>query len=277
MKQASLSTLSVLLCLAVIPFFGCQKILEKYKPGGKEGTTVRIKTFVSQQYHNPSWSPPSLNFTVYYNAKGDPDSVVANEDNWRAFQYDANGRLTKYTYHSKDATVIRDGSHVYTYEGGRLTNDDMHEEYQSLASYGYHELYMKNSLLSYDAEGRVSYEEGDLIWYHDASPYPTYNEAKTYTYDAKGNLELYVLDSHNVPTTERITYDDKKSYLRTHPVWMFITRNYSRNNETGATKYNREGFPLAFAPTVKHGGTQTLYKGGWAIGENPLEITYETP
>lgn len=266
MKKASLVTLWALLCIAFITLPGCRKFVEQYKPGGKEDPKLRIKTFVSQE----------LNFTVYYNAKSDPDSVVADAGNWRAFQYDANGRLTKYTYHSSGTYDLAWGSHDYTYEGGRLTRDNWQEEHQSLMSYGYHELYLRDNLLSYDSQGRISSEEGERIWYHDASPYPTYNETKTYTYDANGNLELYVVNSDLVPTTERITYDDKKSYLRTHPVWMFITRNYSRNNEAGATKYNREGFPLAFAPTIKLGGTQTLFARLWSTGENPLEITYES-
>ena len=62
----------------------------------------------------------------------------------------------------------------------------------------------------------------------------------TYTYDARGNLAVAGWKSSS--------YDNKPSIFRTHPVFQFIHRNYSKNNSSVQAKYNSKGLPLAVVP-----------------------------
>ncbi len=85
-----------------------------------------------------------------------------------------------------------------------------------------------------NTEGSSRTIQDDLI-YH----YPS--DTIYYKYDAKGNL-----------IDEGAEYDNNTSYLRTHPLWMFLNRNYSVNNNFRATGYNGNGMPLKirYPPTT---------------------------
>lgn len=226
MKKASIPAISLLLCLVLVSSVGCNKIFDKYQPDGKEERKCRIKTFVSQQYFKNA-SPEPGHFTVYYNTKGNPDSALSTNGKSFSFTYDSNDRLSKYNYHSDEGNRIIDGYHSYYYEGQKIIRDYGWEEAQVVNSdYNFLDTYETNSILSYDVQGRVSEDYVTAIFTHDGdadqSPVP---HQINYAYDVNGNLILYVNDSDGNPTAERITYDNKKSYLRTHPVWMFIARN----------------------------------------------------
>ncbi|MBL7699291.1 MAG: hypothetical protein JNK79_14090, partial [Chitinophagaceae bacterium] len=62
----------------------------------------------------------------------------------------------------------------------------------------------------------------------------------TYTYDSRGNLAVKGWKSSS--------YDNKVSIFRSHPVFQFIHRNYSKNNAAPQAKYNSKGLPLSMNP-----------------------------
>jgi hypothetical protein len=62
------------------------------------------------------------------------------------------------------------------------------------------------------------------------------NYTQNYTYDANGNLAI-----------PGAVYDNKKNYLRTSLVLMFICRNFSVNNYKAADTYNNKGLPTSFS------------------------------
>lgn len=105
------------------------------------------------------------------------------------------------------------------------------------------------SQIFYDHYGRISKEIS--THYHSQGedlpePYP--REITYFRYDNRGNL--IQPDNNGVGTLE---YDNKSSMLRTHPVLMFIHRNYSVNNPKGDTKYNRAGLPDTWYGTFLEG------------------------
>ncbi|MBL7696845.1 MAG: hypothetical protein JNK79_01755, partial [Chitinophagaceae bacterium] len=79
-------------------------------------------------------------------------------------------------------------------------------------------------------------------------PKPWPQEIIRYNYDSRGNL--IQPDTDGVGNLE---YDNKPGMLRTHPVLMFIQRNYSVNNPKGATSYNQAGLPDTWYGTFLEG------------------------
>lgn len=89
------------------------------------------------------------------------------------------------------------------------------------------------STLTYDAQGRII-KETIKNFSQGTTRYPTY------TYDVRGNL--------GVTGWKSSSYDYKVSIFRSHPVFQFIHRNYSKNNAAPQAKYNSMGLPLSMYP-----------------------------
>lgn len=101
----------------------------------------------------------------------------------------------------------------------------------------------------YDYLGRVRKEVETQ--YHSQGedlPKPWPESVGTYNYDRRGNL--IQPDTDGVGNLE---YDNKPSMLRTHPVFMFIHRNYSVNNPKVETNYNQAGLPDTWHGTFLEG------------------------
>jgi hypothetical protein len=88
---------------------------------------------------------------------------------------------------------------------------------------------------SYDSQDRITrvhqewgYGSNDLI----------------YNYDSNGNLIRtgYTPQGQPIP----LIYDNQVNPQRTNEVYMFVARDYSRNNAMAADSYNDKGLPLVF-------------------------------
>jgi hypothetical protein len=280
MKRESSTGLTLLLCFALTSFLGCQKITDRYPwVSGNDKPQCRISTFVSQQYFGHP--PGSFPYTVYYNGQGNPDSISANNGNAFYYRYDANHRLSEYSYISsvfvEDVGINQTGHHWYGYIGNRVVKDSSSLTIEYLNDNPNVQEYETVTYPTYDQANRIIRDSGSrqMTMNGNTNPVPLPVD-DLYSYDSRGDLIAYFESSSDGPPGDRITYDDKKSYLGTNNVWMFVTRNYSRHNETGATGYNAQGLPTGFAPTDKRGGQQSLTKveGGGAKGGQPLAITY---
>ena len=75
----------------------------------------------------------------------------------------------------------------------------------------------------YDNQGRIIKEHGTHF---------LGNFRYSYQYDANGNL-----------TKPGVSYDDKVSIYRTIDIWMFLMRDYSKNNPVIAEECNDAGYP----------------------------------
>jgi hypothetical protein len=89
------------------------------------------------------------------------------------------------------------------------------------------------SKITYDDQGRIIKETIRNIK-GGPTRYPTY------TYDNRGNLGVIGWKSSS--------YDNKVSIFRSHPLFQFIHRNYSKNNAAPQAKYNSRGLPLSMNP-----------------------------
>jgi hypothetical protein len=161
-----------------------------------------------------------------YDEFGNPVSVVYLETDdgtgtpTFSFDYDVNHRLTHYrgysdhnlTYNSSGQIVIDSG--YYNYAGGDARYENR---------------------LYYDVYGRIRKETSKFYYDYGESEDVGTTTTRIYEYDRRGNL-----------ISPGYTYDNKKNIARTHPIWMYITRNYSINNPEKASSYNSSGLPLTY-------------------------------
>lgn len=185
-----------------------------------------------------------------YNAAGNPYSLTYTEGNLAAwnpnyyFFYDNKNRLRELrSGPSPTDTTPNTERHKYGYDiNDRIVVDTLLNRFfgyqDDNGTYIYPEIIWSISQITYDAEGRIIKE---------SAYYPNSNELRqpTYTYDNRGNVAVKGWKSS--------WYDNKVSFLRTHPIFMFLMRNYSKNNaynESGTgRKYNSRGLPLSMKPS----------------------------
>jgi len=178
---------------------------------------------------------PYASFAGYleYTSWGDPskitwDITTTGRPNY-IFNYDHKRRLKEFI-----------GSHGFNYEfytkylysGDKITSDTTWISGQMSDVRGTAYLYYV-SHYTFDSKGRVSRIDSQDSFGNPPS-------TTTYSYDANGNKIR----------GDGAVYDNKKSYLRTNVVLMFITRDYSMNNYKTADTYNNKGLPLAYNSTV---------------------------
>ncbi len=172
-----------------------------------------------------------------YTSWGDPSKIT-----WSAtttgrpnydFIYDNKKRLTKFiaTYEGVPGFEFYT---KYIYNAGNVIvadtlfyfGDDLNDPRGSALGYIL-------NYYTYDSKGRITRI--------DSQNQPGgYTYFRNYTYDSNGNLV-------RGGTT---TYDNKKNYLRTNLVLMFISRDYSVNNYIAADTYNNKGLPLTFSTDI---------------------------
>jgi hypothetical protein len=81
---------------------------------------------------------------------------------------------------------------------------------------------------------------------------------QVYTYNAAGNSSAYA------------NYDQKINLLRTHKLWMFLARDYSKNNPLTGASYNWMGLPV----TTRQSTGRYLLPGG-AVTPDHAVIAYK--
>jgi len=166
---------------------------------------------------------------IFYTPEGRPLSVQYKSPKYpveasiHRFIYGKRGELTGYEIIEG---VVAQARHSYGYTGNRITVDTFY--------YSRSYEFIQISTLQYDNQGRITREDVKVIE-RDFIPV---NESSTkqFVYDDRGNLVSPLVTA----------YDNKVSYLRTDPLWMFIHRNYSKNNPQGVTGYNDKNLPLGF-------------------------------
>ncbi|MGB8193537.1 MAG: hypothetical protein WCF67_16520 [Chitinophagaceae bacterium] len=203
----------------------------------------------------------SGNFT--YNSFGDP--VAFTPDNLGGFvkyefRYDQDHRLTdyigyysfgssngvfefwtKYIYDNKNR-IIRDTTYHYGKYGAVPTS---YTHVKEVTTY------------EYDKQDRIT---GTVLrQLYNGAPNGIMGDYR-YVYNGQGNL-----------VTPGSTYDDKVSIYRTSKIWMFLNRNYSKNNSGTARGYNSKGLPSGFGSSVQQASYSILY----SLGLSDCEIVYD--
>lgn len=173
---------------------------------------------------------------VFTYSKGNPISAVYKNGSATGFpnyyfRYDKQGRLREWFQDGFPESI-----HRYGYDANnRIVTDTLTHWPSSPELWN---IYV--STITYDAQGRVVKENIKNIQNNYSGVLdPTRNP--TYTYDNRGNLAVAGWKSSS--------YDNKVSIFRSHPVFQFVFRNYSRNNAAPAAKYNSKGLPLSIQGT----------------------------
>jgi YD repeat-containing protein len=180
-----------------------------------------------------------------YNAAGNPYSLTYEDRaGWGSqrnhyFYYDKLNRLREYRNGYGPNDPVEAVWHRYGYNSNNQIIVDstivpgwVYEI--DGQTYVHPESIWKISKFTYDAQGRIIKEEIKDVS-SGTTRYPTY------TYDSRGNIGVIGWRSSS--------YDYKVSLFRSHPVFQFLHRNYSRNNPAPQPKYNSRGLPLSFRPS----------------------------
>jgi hypothetical protein len=243
---------TLILLLACTYFTSCQKNSELLQdPGLQEGNTtnntaarekltvkkVRIEKII--QHDLPYYYVPIRTGVFEYNKWGDPVKILFdfnssddNTTNW-IFKYNQKHQLTdaiksytnsyfvwsKYVYDHK-GTIISDTTQYF----GQMQGDIPLPGMQTMFNY-----------YTYDNQDRI-------IKVHRVGN--TYSDELNYNYDSNGNLVRtgFTPQGQYIP----LVYDNGVNPQRTNEVFMFVARDYSRNNAMAANSYNDKGLPLVF-------------------------------
>ena len=251
MNQNKFISQTLVLLFAFIYFTGCQKSTEqllspnlqhdistaRQNPEKLVVRKTRIEKII--QHDLPFYYVPTRTGVFEYNKWGDPVRIIfdfnssdENTTNW-IFRYNQKHQLTdalksypasylvwsKYVYDHK-GTIIRDTTQFF----GQLQGETPLPGMDTLVN-----------IYSYDSQGRISRVHRQ---WDDRSDDLFYN------YDSNGNLTRTAYNTQGQPIT--LTYDNQVNPQRTHEVFMFVARDYSRNNAASAQSYNDMGLPLAF-------------------------------
>lgn len=197
----------------------------------------------------------TLNFT--YDPLGNPISIIKNGDPGTGnpnylFTYDTEARLyqaigiysnnsyeswKRFGYDNKDQ-IVKDTTWVFGVIGDNPDPD----------SY-----YIYENTYYYDAMGRII--KVTTVGLNQNSR--GYN-VQNYSYNSKGNLN------------DGRIYDQNTNINRTNRIWMFLNRDYSKNNSLAAEKYNFAKLPLSYNNTK-----YSLNFLGLTLNES--KITYSCP
>jgi hypothetical protein len=244
MKRKPISWVTYTLAFSLFAVAGCQKIdwddvWHKHNP---DCQVKKIKYFLD-------FAPDSITAVYNYNKHGQPTTIVYDYISTGrpniVFRYDHKGRMTDFIapYDNENYEVW----YKYKYDNsGRIVSDTQFvfgSYIDSVPSpdFSYQQ---RPGFYEYDVWGRITKE---------TRHYPeNIVEEWEYVYNGDGNLSAIneVVNGHRGGTRTFTTYDNKVSILRTNPIWMFLERNYSKNNMIAADQYNSKGLPTKFRSAI---------------------------
>lgn len=241
MSTKILSRIAVALLL--VSFIACHKFIDVDDLWHKHNPSCRVEKITYWPYPGSD----SNTGRFYYNSKGNPRTVVFDEVGTGRpnfyFKYDHGGRI-------KDYIAPYNNNHYelwyqYQYDHkGRIIRDTLYAFGTFIDSIPY----PNNDFKSYATYEYDLYERIVKVTRHQLSGSPTVLE-DVYTYDSDGNRATRQQFYNGVDQGTEIIgpYDDKVSIRRTNRIWMFIGRDYSRNNPKAALTYNSKDLPTKFS------------------------------
>ncbi|HYF31483.1 MAG TPA: hypothetical protein VD993_10225 [Chitinophagaceae bacterium] len=245
--------------LAVMQLTSCKREVMKKE---SKVSPCRIKKIIQKM---PGVQDRTGVFT--YNSSGDPIGFTPEGFSTGSvkyeFRYDKDRRLTDYIgyypgspgvnpffefwtkyYFGSDGRVSHDTTYFYGIYGAELTT--------------YYKPYQNTTTYTFDQQERVSRTVKREI--RNGAAAMLMADYK-YAYNEFGNL-----------VTAGANYDDKTNVYSTNRIWMFLNRNYSKNNVLHGTSYNSYGLPLGFARSPSQGPWLSMLV---FLGLGECEIEYE--
>jgi hypothetical protein len=199
---------------------------EPLKPKGpKQVKSCEIFRVVG---YEPFLSTPRV-FTFEYNSKGDPikitPTLVSTGSPKHEFRYDKKGRLTDYI------GPYNNGAFEFWHEYGYDDNDRIVTD--TVYIFGMYGEEPANDFPSLRRLVAYEYDDNNRIKkVTTVFPVAGGSFVQEYNYDNNGNR---ILDG--------VVYDDNPNPLRTHNIWMFLSRDYSVNNPWSTAVYNDDDLP----------------------------------
>jgi hypothetical protein len=220
----------ILIVLMSSSFIGCRKLTEGIRLDPPQTNSYRIDKIEVVPYQNK----PGTVFSFYYNELGDPVEIINTDGGVGSpnvyFRYDESNRIKEIQGKYADSAAFEKWMKFGYSAKGQIIKDTSWLFGQILGSKpDPNSLAIYETSYAYDAMGRiVKTVQVDL-----KNPEKPAIE-KSYNYNDKGNL------------ISNFNYDDKISFLRAHPIWMFLVRDYSKNNRAAAREYTFNGLPSYF-------------------------------
>lgn len=210
----------------------------------KHNPDCRIEKLTSYR----EFGPDSIVATFNYNAKGNPAGISVSDPSTGnpnyVFRYDHKGRLTDFITPYLNQSNSYEFWYKYQHDHkGRIIVD---------TSFGFGRYIDGVAIPNYEFMTYASYEYDfydRLIKVTRHFPWlDSIAVGETYTYDGDGNRATRTesLNGTPGPVTTYGPYDNKVSIRRTNKIWMFLGRDYSRNNQITAEKYNKAGLPVKY-------------------------------
>ena len=233
MKKQFLVAASIV-SAATILLCGCQKNLQlKNSEEELRGTPLpgqenycRIESI----WEKPGYFLKERFLLVLYDEYENPIAVTTPEvgtgQSYCTFKYDDWHRLKE--YRGEYSNGFFEFWHFYGFDlNGRIAVDTAYF-WGRLSNKPIDYLERTFSKFEYDNQNRIIKAVTDYEVNH-------FHFEDIYVYDAAGNLTY--------PPNSGVTYDNKVNLHRTNDIWMFLARDYSRNNPFIASAYNSTGFP----------------------------------
>jgi hypothetical protein len=281
MKRILSIRLAPLFGLLPVMFAGCCKKIEKIP--NDVSSLCSIQWITTPKY---AGGTDTLHFS--YDNHGDLTTISRQETSAifggnYTFWYDHNHRLTDLI--ATTALPAATGNtfstwHKYYYTGGRIALDSFFIQgviagARPSGFQGYPSHLQTVSYYQYDAQGRIKQAT-------DLTP-ATFTQTQYFTYGGTGNLTRIMQVSGYITTPTSDTTiaifpigDGKINVDRTIPIFQFLNRNYSENNQFMADAYNEAGLPtIVPLQTNPYLGVLKQYtEFGFLQLNNPITIQY---
>ncbi|ACU61871.1 hypothetical protein [Chitinophaga pinensis] len=205
---------------------------------------------------------PGDTITIRYNSKGNPIAMDKNHVTTGSpryvFKYDKNDRLTEligmYNHPTNYETLYR-----FSYDYKNRIKADTQYTFGFIGQPAMPEYIHE---YEYDSKGRMTR-------YRHISLYSSYRWEHNFQYNAQGNLSKVINEYGNETSAFPYDYDDKVNVNSLHPIWQFLSHDYSRNNHSPAVSYNNKGLPTEI-------DLRTKYQGSFAnLPINHVQISYQ--
>jgi hypothetical protein len=266
MKWLSTPLYYVLFVAFLLIISGCKKTNDNPSCRVPDCKVVKLKG-------NKSWSDTEKDsIIITYNSKGNPVSMKGTQTGTGypeyIFRYDKYDRVTDligeygnhlyfeiwyhYEYDNKNRIVLR-----HTYRFGTIGTGPLPERPTAPEDV---------STYKYDGLNRII-ETVDAKNFPD--PYFT-PRTNLYYYNTDGNMRaiVYIYD-YRRDSVIITGYDDKVNMYQTHPIWLFLDRDYSKNNHFTAQAYNSYGLPTLYNEMHSYANfLMFAFNGG-------IEVTYK--
>lgn len=221
---------SLLLILVISGLMGCRKITEGIRFNPPQKSSYRIDKIEVAPYQNRVGTV----FSFSYNELGDPEKIINTDGGPGSpdvyFVYDESNRLIEIQGKYADSAAYEKWMRFGYSTKGQIIKDTSWLFGQIIGSKpDPNSVAIYETSYAYDAMGRIiKTVQVDL-----KNPEKPVIE-NLYTYNEKGNL------------INSFDYDDRINFLRSHPLWMFLGRDYSKNNRASAREYTTNGLPTIF-------------------------------